>query len=60
MNGLSVPLSLLEKVSLVVACTNVDDVTNSSTCQNIGAYPNIIYFEFMVPDRCKYFLLECT
>ncbi|KAK9762469.1 hypothetical protein K7432_011754, partial [Basidiobolus ranarum] len=51
MNGISIPLSLIEKMSLLVECMNVDGVTNSTTCQNIGKYPSSIHFEFMVPDR---------
>ncbi|KAI9254122.1 hypothetical protein EDC94DRAFT_524762 [Helicostylum pulchrum] len=51
MNNLSVPISLLEKISLVAESTNADQVKNTSTCQNISKDSNTIYFEFMVPDR---------
>lgn len=55
MNGSPVSLSLLEKATLTVKCTNADDVTNSSVCQNISKYPNAVHFEFMVPERRKMF-----
>lgn len=53
MNNLSVPISLLEKISLVVESTNADQVKNTSTCQNISKDSSAICFKFMVPDRCK-------
>ncbi|KAG2231590.1 hypothetical protein INT48_003690 [Thamnidium elegans] len=51
MNSLSIPISLLENISLVVESTNADQVKNTSTCQNISKDSSSIYFEFMVPDR---------
>lgn len=51
MNGFSVPLSLLESTSLVVECSNVDQVKNISTYKHTKKNASTIYFEFMVPDR---------
>ncbi|KAG2236978.1 hypothetical protein INT48_002047 [Thamnidium elegans] len=50
MNNISVPVSLLENISLVVESTNADQVKNTSTCQTINRYSSVM-FKFMVPDR---------
>lgn len=54
LNGITVPVSLLEQVSLTVDCTNANEVKNSSVCRNINSDSRNIRFEFMVPDQCKY------
>jgi hypothetical protein len=54
LNGIALPVSLLEQVSLTVDCTNSNEIKNSTTCRNIGSDPQNIRFEFMVPDQCKH------